>query len=119
MVPPSPLFPSVRDGDRLKYLRGRTGPLTANGTTPSNGRHSAFTQEPAIADRRAPAFRAVETEFFTVYELAAWLGVSPTTIRRLVARRAVPFHRLHGVLRFRRKDIEKHLDATRVNPAGH
>jgi excisionase family DNA binding protein len=54
--------------------------------------------------------------FFTPDELAEFLAVSRATVYRLAGRRQLPFNKLGGVLRFRRKDIERYLDEERVEP---
>jgi len=54
--------------------------------------------------------------FFTPDEIANFLSVSKTTIYRLANKRKLPFHKIGGVLRFRREEIEKYLEAGRIEP---
>jgi excisionase family DNA binding protein len=50
-------------------------------------------------------------------ELAARLGVSVKTVRRLVAAGELPTLRVGGQLRFDEADLEAWLESSRVNPA--
>ena len=54
--------------------------------------------------------------FFTPDELAKFLAISKTTVYRLVNRRQLPFNKVGGVLRFRKDDIERYLEAGRIEP---
>ena len=54
--------------------------------------------------------------FFTPEELAVFLAISKATVYRLVGKRQLPFHKIGGVLRFKRDDIEKYLESGRVEP---
>jgi excisionase family DNA binding protein len=54
--------------------------------------------------------------FFTPDELAGFLAISKSTVYRLVNKRQLPFHKIGGVLRFRRDDIERYLDTERIEP---
>ena len=54
--------------------------------------------------------------YYTPYELAEYLAISKATVYRLVGRRLLPFHKIGGVLRFKKEDIEKHLESGRVEP---
>ena len=54
--------------------------------------------------------------FFTPEELADFLAISKATVYRLVGKRQLPFHKIGGVLRFRKEDIERYLDTGRVEP---
>jgi excisionase family DNA binding protein len=51
-------------------------------------------------------------------EVADLLRVSKTSVYRLVERRALPFFRVSGLLRFDQEDIEAFLGAGRVAPMG-
>ncbi|QQS60486.1 helix-turn-helix domain-containing protein [Candidatus Falkowbacteria bacterium] len=48
--------------------------------------------------------------------MATLFSISRKTVYRLVDRRLVPFHKIGGVLRFRKKDIEEYLNSTRIDP---
>ena len=54
----------------------------------------------------------------TLDEVAELLRVSKTSMYRLVERRAIPFFRVSGVLRFDLADIEAFLGTGRVEPVG-
>jgi excisionase family DNA binding protein len=54
--------------------------------------------------------------FYTPDELAEYLAISKATVYRLVGKRQLPFHKIGGVLRFRREDIERYLDTGRIEP---
>ena len=54
--------------------------------------------------------------FLTPEELAEFLSVSKATVYRLVGKRQLPFHKIGGVLRFKRDDIERYLDEGRIEP---
>jgi len=44
--------------------------------------------------------------FFTPEDLAGYLAISKATVYRLVSKRELPFHKIGGVLRFKKDDIE-------------
>jgi len=54
--------------------------------------------------------------FYTPDELAEFLAISKPTVYRLVGKRQLPFHKIGGVLRFKREDIEKYLEDGRIEP---
>jgi excisionase family DNA binding protein len=54
--------------------------------------------------------------FFTPDELAEFLAISKVTVYRLVGKRQLPFHKIGGVLRFKKEDIERYLESGRVEP---
>jgi excisionase family DNA binding protein len=54
--------------------------------------------------------------FFTPDELAELLAISKPTVYRLVGKRQLPFHKIGGVLRFKKADIDKYLETGRVEP---
>jgi excisionase family DNA binding protein len=56
--------------------------------------------------------------FHTARELAAFLGVDPVTVRRLMRRRAIPFIKLHGVYLFRKDEIDAFLERHTVHAVG-
>jgi excisionase family DNA binding protein len=55
----------------------------------------------------------------TLDEVAELLRVSKTSVYRLVERRALPFYRVSGLLRFDHADIETFLYAGRIEPVGN
>jgi excisionase family DNA binding protein len=54
--------------------------------------------------------------FFTPGELAEFMAISKPTIYRLVGRRQIPFHKIGGVLRFKKYDIARYLENNRIDP---
>jgi excisionase family DNA binding protein len=56
-------------------------------------------------------------DLLTVEGLAAEFRISKMGVYRLVERRALPFYRVGGVLRFDRRDVEEYLRRRRVGPA--
>jgi excisionase family DNA binding protein len=53
---------------------------------------------------------------FTPSEAAELLRLSKASIYRLVEKRAIPFYRVSGSLRFAQKDLEEYLARGRVEP---
>jgi excisionase family DNA binding protein len=49
-------------------------------------------------------------QLLNIRQVAEYLNVSPRTVRRLVARKALPCYRFGRVLRFRAGDVGKWLD---------
>jgi excisionase family DNA binding protein len=56
------------------------------------------------------------TAFYSPDELAEFLAISKPTVYRLVGKRQLPFIKIGGVLRFKKVDIEKYLEACRIDP---
>ncbi len=56
--------------------------------------------------------------FHTARELAAYLGVDPVTVRRLMRRKAIPYIKLRGLYLFRREEIDAFLERHTVHAAG-
>lgn len=46
----------------------------------------------------------------TTQELASWINIKPSTIRKWVCRKKIPFLKLGGSVRFRKMDIEQWLN---------
>lgn len=65
--------------------------------------------------RPAPLPGIVEPPL-TVAQAAEYLNVTERYIRRLVAERRVPYHKLGRLLRFQRADLERLLEESRVEP---
>ena len=57
---------------------------------------------------------AVPPRLLTLPEVAAYLSVSPKSVRRLVASRGLPHYRLGRVLRFEPADVSRWLAARKV-----
>lgn len=55
-------------------------------------------------------------ELLTVQELALVLKVEVRFVRRLVAERRIPFHKVGKFIRFYRHDVEAFIAAGRVEP---
>lgn len=58
----------------------------------------------------------IHKSFLTPDDMATLFSISRKTVYRLVDRRLVPFHKIGGVLRFRKEDIEEYLNSTRIDP---
>ncbi len=50
-------------------------------------------------------------QLLTLQQVASYLNVSPKTVRRLVARRAIPCVRLGRALRFQPADVSRWVSA--------
>jgi len=51
---------------------------------------------------------------FTPDEVAEYLHISKTTVYRLVNKGDLPAHKVSGMLRFRKDEIESYWEATRI-----
>ncbi len=58
-------------------------------------------------------------DFLDVAELAAWLHITVRHVRRLVAENRIPNHKIGGLVRLRRSEIQKWLDGNGRGPSGH
>ena len=56
----------------------------------------------------------MKEQLMTAQEVAAYLRCSVSTVRRLVARAAIPHYRLGKMVRFRRREIDNWLTLYRV-----
>lgn len=90
----------------------------AHEATRGTAAHAASARCPFTTHDRAPHAPGANTPraLLTVADVAAWLGVSRTSVYRLVERRVLPFHRLPGSLRFAEADVRAFLATTRVEP---
>jgi excisionase family DNA binding protein len=52
-------------------------------------------------------------EWYSIKELAEWLGIHPDTVRKLDRTGQILCHRIGKNKRFRRDDIEKYLESVR------
>lgn len=55
-------------------------------------------------------------DVLTIDEAAARIGMSARYVRRLVAERRIPFHKLGRSVRIRESDLLAYLETTRVEP---
>ena len=55
-------------------------------------------------------------ELLTPDEVAELLRISKVGVYRLVEKRAIPFYRIRGSLRFDRKDVATYLKENRIEP---
>ncbi|GIG89202.1 helix-turn-helix domain-containing protein [Plantactinospora endophytica] len=55
-------------------------------------------------------------DVLTIEQAAARIQMSERYVRRLVAERRIPFHKLGRSVRIRAVDLAAHLDAGRVEP---
>jgi excisionase family DNA binding protein len=63
-----------------------------------------------------PSTRARVATLLAPETVAGLLCISKTTLYRLVARRALRFYRISGVLRFDQRDVEEFITRGRVEP---
>ncbi len=54
-----------------------------------------------------------------VADLATRLGVSERFVRRLVAERRIPFHKIGKFVRFDPNEIDTWIESSRVDPFSH
>ena len=66
------------------------------------------------ARRRREMGACSVTKLLDVQAVADAIGVSEKTVRRLVARRSIPFHKIGPLVRFDEADIREWLDESRV-----
>lgn len=127
--------PFLTDASPDGYLRAKAGPLAARpvaGSLPD----VVPCQRPLIGDARKRATnptgctlttqtnvdsRAIKAptpiDLLTVNALADLLRISRMGVYRLVERRALPFYRVGGVLRFDRGEVVDYLRSRRVGSA--
>lgn len=53
-----------------------------------------------------------------VKQAADFMGVKPTTIRKWVQTRRIPFHKVGDLVRFDSAEIQRFWDSTKVEPIG-
>ncbi len=73
---------------------------------------------PVSLTARADAQPSTVAQLLDVSAAAGYLGTSERFIRRLVAERRVPFHRVGRHIRFRLSDLEAFVARGRVEPDG-
>ncbi|MBP6859095.1 MAG: helix-turn-helix domain-containing protein [Candidatus Magasanikbacteria bacterium] len=55
--------------------------------------------------------------FLTPDNLADILGISKTTVYRLIDKRSLPFYKIGGSLRFKQSDVMEYLEKSRIKPS--
>ncbi|MDQ2586007.1 helix-turn-helix domain-containing protein [Saccharothrix yanglingensis] len=55
-----------------------------------------------------------EKEHFSVPEAAEYMSTTERFVRRLIAERRIPFHRLGRLIQFKRADLDAFIEAGRV-----
>jgi excisionase family DNA binding protein len=60
--------------------------------------------------------QATPMALLTIQDVAQWLTVKPCTLYAWVAQRKMPALKIHGVLRFRREDIDAWLAGCQIEP---
>ena len=70
---------------------------------------------PQTAEEEQARQAAREKEVFDVPALAAYLRVSVPTVRKWVSNRTIPFHKIGGLIRFEKTEIEDWFDSTKVD----
>ena len=53
----------------------------------------------------------LKKEFLSIKELSEYLGIKPKTLYFWVSKGVLPHYRIQGVIRFKRKDIDKWVEA--------
>ena len=56
--------------------------------------------------------------YLSVAETAAYLNVTERWVRRSLSERRLPFHKLGNLVRLRKEDLDRFLEAGRVEAAG-
>ena len=62
--------------------------------------------------------QAAQQQLLDIEQTAAYLGVTPRWVRRAVAERRIPHHKIGKLVRFHRDDLDAYLDAQRVPAIG-
>jgi excisionase family DNA binding protein len=57
-------------------------------------------------------------ELLTIAEVAEFLKISESTVRRLQQRRLIPFFKVGGSVRFTKSDLVSYLEKQRVETVG-
>ena len=89
-----------------------------------NGREDATIRVPVGYTDAAPLFDNKPTdsspvlELLTISEAARLLTVSASTMRRLQQRRAIPFIKVGGSVRFDKRDLASYVEQHRVESVG-
>jgi excisionase family DNA binding protein len=74
--------------------------------------------DPALLFDNKPAGSIPVVELLTTSEAAKLLAVSVPTIRRLQQRRAIPFIKIGGSVRFDKRDLVSYVERNRVGSLG-
>jgi excisionase family DNA binding protein len=53
----------------------------------------------------------LKKEFLSIKDLSEYLGIKPKTLYSWVSKGVLPHYRMQGVIRFKRKDIDKWIEA--------
>lgn len=81
-------------------------------------KHEKMESKPVLFFDNRPSGSYPAIELLTIPEVAEVLKISPTGVRRLQQKRAIPFTKVGGVVRFFKSDIVAYLIAQRVEPFG-
>jgi excisionase family DNA binding protein len=57
-------------------------------------------------------------DFLDIAEVAAWLHITERHVRRLVAENRIPKHKIGGLVRLRRSEINAWIDSNGQGPSG-
>ena len=61
----------------------------------------------------------LDDEFLDIAGVAAWLHITQRHVRRLVAENRIPNHKIGGLVRLRRSEIDAWVDANGRGPGGN
>ena len=56
-----------------------------------------------------------QDSFLSINDLSKYLGIKPKTLYSWVAKGILPHYRIGGLIRFKRKDIDRWVEACRRN----
>jgi excisionase family DNA binding protein len=59
---------------------------------------------------------SITNNLISTDELSRYLKISKPSVYRLINKRAFPFYKVGGKLRFSLSDIEKYLESVRIDP---
>ena len=54
-------------------------------------------------------------QFLSINDLSKYIGVKPKTLYSWVSKGVLPHYRMQGVIRFKRKEIDKWIEACKRN----
>lgn len=79
---------------------------------------SSVATDPVLLFDKVPSNSSPTIELLTTAEVAEFLKISATTVRRLQQGRHIPFLKVGGSVRFSKEDIASYLEKNRVEALG-
>lgn len=77
-----------------------------------------YEDDPVLLFDNAPSSSTPAIELLTTVEVAEFLKISATTVRRLQQGRHIPFLKVGGSIRFAKDDLVSYLEKMRVEAIG-